>query len=185
LSLTVWYNGDERSAMMRDEVIMPKKKPPEKMPFWWFRKRTPLPKIVWKHDGWTLNRIYERVCHHERRKRIMDFLMKLRADISCTKIMKETGEKRANIVRWIKDYNKNGLQVLLAISVAVPVHFRNRIERYIKQHPNVINQLLLLITDDDFEMYGEEMEVEGYALKSWVYELELGGTDARQALLRN
>jgi hypothetical protein len=93
------------------------------------------------------------------------------------------GESRTNIVGWVRRYNKEGLQVLLGVQVAVPIHFRRRIEKYVRQNPNVLGQLERLETEDDFEMYAEEMDVEGYALRNWVYELELGGSDARKTAL--
>jgi hypothetical protein len=147
----------------------------------WF-KGPSLPKIKWNHNGWLLNRIYERVKNHPERATIMLVLRYLEAGISVKTITEMTKKSRTNIIGWAKEYNK-GLQNLLGISIAIPIHFRNRIGRYVAENPNVLGQLTQLVTDDDFETYGEEMEVEGYALKNWVYELELGGNDARKAAL--
>jgi hypothetical protein len=148
---------------------------------WW--KGPSLPKIEWKHDGWMFHRIYERVKENQHQAKIVLVLSYLHANLSVKRITEITGESRINIVTWAKEYKKKGLQNLLGISIAVPTHFRNRIERYVRQNPNILSQLSRLVTDDDYEMYGEEMEVDGYALSNWVYELELGGTDARKAAI--
>lgn len=149
-------------------------------PFWF--KGPPLPKIKWKHDGWLLNRVYERVKDNPDRAAIMLVLRYLEAGISVKRITEMTNQGRTNIIEWAKGYKK-GLQNLLGISISVPKHFRSRIERYVQRNPNVLGQLTRLVTDDDFEMYAEEMDVEGYALQNWVYEFELGGYDARKAAL--
>ncbi len=157
---------------------------------WWWRRRfmgkKSMPKnIKWKHDNWTLHRIYEKVSQKKQalRARILLALIHLQAGISVEQITKMIGESRTNIVGWVRRYNKEGLQVLLGVQVAVPIHFRRRIEKYVRQNPNVLGQLERLETEDDFEMYAEEMDVEGYALRNWVYELELGGSDARKTAL--
>ncbi len=157
---------------------------------WWWRRRfmgkKSMPKkMQWKHDNWTLHRIYQKVSakHQSLRARVLLALIHLQAGISVEQITKMIGETRTNVVGWARRYNKEGLQVLLGIHVAVPIMFRRRIEKYVRQNPNILGQLLRLETDDDFEMYGEEMEVDGAILKNWVFELELGGTDARKTAL--
>jgi hypothetical protein len=160
---------------------------------WWWKRRfigkKSMPKkIRWNHDNWTLHKVYNKVTEDKRnskRARILLSLIHLQAGISVDNITKMIGEPRKNIVGWVRQYIKNGLQVLLGVQVAVPINFRNTIERYIRSHPNVISQLLKLETDDDFEIYAEEIGVETYALQNWVYELELGGTDARKAYINS
>lgn len=154
----------------------------------WIRRRylgkNAMPKkMLWKHDNWTLNRIYNRLKNDPLRARILRTLIHLQAGISVERITEMIDEPRVNIAGWARRYNKEGLQLLLGIPIAVPIHFRKRIERYVREHPNILGQLTQLETEDDFEMYGEEMEVEGYALKNWVYEFELGGSDARKSLM--
>lgn len=151
-----------------------------------YRGTAVMPKVInWKHDNWTLYRIHKRLVKEKRnahKARIVLCLVYLQAGISVERIAEMLGESRINIVGWAREYIKVDLQILLGLQVSLPILFRRKIEKYIKDHPKVLSQLLRLESEDDFEMYAEEMEVEGYALKNWVYELELGGNDARKAV---
>lgn len=146
------------------------------MPFW----RQPVPKVVWKHDGWTLNRIYERVKANPRRAAIVKVLQQLLAGNSVAHIVRTTGERRSNIFRWINTYNTKGLQAMLGVSVPLPIQSRLRICEYIRENPQILSSILKLVDNDDFDLFAEEMGVRGKDIKNWTYELELGGTDARR-----
>jgi hypothetical protein len=138
-------------------------------------RRPSNPKPKWRHDQWTLHHIYEKVKMNAARVRIVLALKYLKAGISFTQVCKLVGESNKTLAGWVRQYNRNGLQAVLALQLPIPQHARTRLERHLKEHPEVWVQLVRLREDDDFEIYGEEIGVEGYALKNWVLERQLTG----------
>lgn len=151
---------------------MPPKRSKWQKPVWW---RKPNPKIRWKHNAWTLECLYKHYQHDSRRAKILYVLKLLCSGISFDQTASMTGEPRVNVVEWAKQYDKNGLKIMLGVSVTIPSHVRARIDAYVEKNHYVIRVLQQLKQDEDFDFYGDEMDVDGPFVRQWILDRNLEG----------
>jgi hypothetical protein len=130
-----------------------------------FRYRR-LPKIKWRHDAWTLNRIMSR---RPQDKSILQALIYLRT-LTFSETSKITKITIGKLVGIAKSYNNNGLASL--ISPEPPSLFDDRIQNFLKLHPE---QKKSLFSCKDLELYADWANVTSKALFAWIIYQEFIG----------
>lgn len=124
-------------------------------------------KAVWRHDAWTLAALHDRFAADPDKGPMLRALQYLRADMSVGQVVISLGVAKKDVQTWVRQYNKEGLPVLLGTDAVIPPHFAKAIDRYLAEQPRRL-RAVLSARGDRLVAMADEIGVEDYALDRWV-----------------